>query len=285
MESNSSVVPREEEAGPVEPLVSVLIPVFNMAQHIQQAIQSATGGSFVNLEVIVIDDGSTDRTEEHVLPFLNPEDRLYDPRVKYLRQHNQGKAVALNNGLRIAAGHYITILDADDALTANSIAARYAAARDKDADMVIGDFEVFNHDHTFGKRTCSSEDDPGRLLESFYFKYKTPFHFNACLLSRDLVGRVGLFDERLKRCQDIDYSMRCLKEARHVGFADIVVYRYRKHRSSARDRLFFRIRTIYHRSLVLQKNVPGAAKLVVVPYGFVMDAAKMVYELMGNYKK
>ena len=81
-----------------QPLVSVVIASYNMGEYLPLAINSVLAGTYRNIEVIAIDDGSTDNTEELVKPCLA------DSRVKYIRQDNQGQPKAKNNGLRATSG-------------------------------------------------------------------------------------------------------------------------------------------------------------------------------------
>jgi glycosyltransferase involved in cell wall biosynthesis len=98
---------RSTDAG--APLVSVIVPVFNSEQFIVPAIQSALRQTYRNLEVIVVDDGSTDQTAE-----LIAAEAASDPRVRIIRQPNSGVAAARNRGVAAARGEFIAPLDADD---------------------------------------------------------------------------------------------------------------------------------------------------------------------------
>jgi glycosyltransferase involved in cell wall biosynthesis len=92
-----------------KPVVSVIIPTYNRAHYVTEAIQSVLDQSYQDFEIIVVDDGSTDNTREAVTSFK-------DPRLKYFCQENQGVCVARNNGIHISNGEYIYFLDSDDAL-------------------------------------------------------------------------------------------------------------------------------------------------------------------------
>jgi len=88
--------------------VTVVIPSFNCARFIREAVDSALAQTVPPLEVIVIDDGSTDGTPEIMAGYAS------DPRVRYLHQKNAGQSTARNNGIRAARGEFIALLDADD---------------------------------------------------------------------------------------------------------------------------------------------------------------------------
>jgi len=91
-----------------KPLVSVVIATYNMANYLPLAVRSVLTQTYKNLELLVVDDGSTDDTLESIKPLLN------DPRVRYITQENKGQAAAKNFGIRESNGEYIAFLDADD---------------------------------------------------------------------------------------------------------------------------------------------------------------------------
>lgn len=107
---------------PEPPLVSVIIPSYNYARFVGEAIESVLDQAYRHFEVIVVDDGSTDHTGEVVARYA---------RVRYLRQKNQGRSIARNNGFRASKGAYVVFLDADDRLlrTALEIGVRNLEAR------------------------------------------------------------------------------------------------------------------------------------------------------------
>lgn len=88
------------------PLVSVVIPTYNMAEYINEAVDSVLNQTYKSIEVIVIDDGSKDNTKEVL--------KRYDSAIKYIYQENKGASAARNTGVRISKGEFIAFLDADD---------------------------------------------------------------------------------------------------------------------------------------------------------------------------
>jgi glycosyltransferase involved in cell wall biosynthesis len=90
------------------PVVSVVIATYNMARYLPLAVKSALGQTYKSIEVLVVDDGSTDDTAGAIAPFLA------DHRVRYCIQENKGQAAAKNHGVQKSRGEYIAFLDADD---------------------------------------------------------------------------------------------------------------------------------------------------------------------------
>ena len=100
-------------------LVSIVMPVYNGEKYIKEAIDSVLSQTYSDWELVVIDDGSVDRTAELVASYK-------DERIRYIFQDNRGQAAALNHGLDTIQGDYYTTLDADDGLPIDSIQVRVA---------------------------------------------------------------------------------------------------------------------------------------------------------------
>jgi glycosyltransferase involved in cell wall biosynthesis len=126
--------------------VTVVIPSFNCARFIREAVDSALAQTVPPLEVIVIDDGSTDNTPEIMAVYAT------DPRVRYLRQKNAGPSRARNSGIRAAQGEFIAFLDADDRWKPDKLERQL----DKFSDDSIG--VVFSGSRVFDKQGIRSEN-------------------------------------------------------------------------------------------------------------------------------
>jgi glycosyltransferase involved in cell wall biosynthesis len=103
--------------------VSVIMPVYNAGRFVESAVQSVLNQSYENWELLLINDGSTDNSQQVLHPFLS------DSRISYFEQENQGVSVARNVGLDNASGDWVCFLDADDEMYPNSIGSRIALAQ------------------------------------------------------------------------------------------------------------------------------------------------------------
>lgn len=112
--------------------VSVIIPAYNNETYIEKCLQSVTEQSYENLEILVINDGSSDRTEE-----LIREAQQQDKRIQLFTQKNSGVSVSRNRGIDTATGDYLTFVDADDYIGKDYIRDLVNLAEEKDADLVI----------------------------------------------------------------------------------------------------------------------------------------------------
>ncbi|MEA3639829.1 MAG: glycosyltransferase [Lamprobacter sp.] len=197
-------------------LVSVIMPSFNTAAYIGEAIDSVLAQDYPNKELIVIDDGSTDTTVERI--------RSYGDQLRLITQANQGSAVARNQGLQAAQGDYIAFLDSDDLWLPGKLSAQVAhLQRHPEIDMVFSRWQVWKPDPDGAfpsasdllpaSSTPTPDSVPGIVPDRSGWLYNrllfsSLLHTITVMARRSLIERVGLFDTSLKRGQDYDYWIR-----------------------------------------------------------------------------
>ena len=163
-------------------LVSVVVPTYNRAQLLPRALQSALSQTHASLEIIVVDDGSTDSTREVVSRIA-----AVDARVRYVYQANQGLAGARNTGIATAQGDYVTFLDSDDEFCADHVALRAEHLDEHPATMMVhGGLEVVN-----GSWMVPDYYRPGELVDVRECAVGATFFFR-----RSIVATVGGFVHR-----------------------------------------------------------------------------------------
>jgi glycosyltransferase involved in cell wall biosynthesis len=191
------------------PRVSVIIPVYNGARYLGEAIDSVLAQTYTNLELIVIDDGSTDDTWSIV--------ESYGSRLRGWRQSNGGVANALNRGIGLAAGEYIAWLSHDDAFLPQKLALQIdCLARYRDAQLCYSDYWVVD-DHSRRQGVLNMPAYPRdrcvrHLLQAMFICGSTTLTHRTCFQV------VGPFDETLRHAQDADMWLRL---ARRFGFAHV----------------------------------------------------------------
>lgn len=121
------------------PKVSVIIPVYNSANYLSQCLDSILNQTLKEIEIICVDDGSTDDS----LSILNKYSKL-DNRIKILKQNNKGGGIARNYGMSVAKGKYLSFLDSDDFFDENLLNETVNAAENNLADIVIFQFQTYN---------------------------------------------------------------------------------------------------------------------------------------------
>lgn len=132
--------------------VSVIIPVYNTEDYIADTMDSIIHQTLSNIEIIVIDDGSTDKSPEILEDY-----KQKDPRIQVLSQKNQGVSVARNRGIEQARGKYIYFMDSDDLLDPNALSSCYQKSTEENLDIVFFDAEIFgavNNKRSFNYRRC-----------------------------------------------------------------------------------------------------------------------------------
>jgi GT2 family glycosyltransferase len=208
------------------PDISIVIPAYNVAGFIGDAVRSALGQAAVVVEVVVVDDGSTDATVEALAPFAG------DARLVVIRQANQGLPGARNTGIRAARGRHVGFLDGDD-LWDPGKASRHVALLDADPglDLTFSWSRVVDEE---GRDTGRHNAVPiasipggltfeGLVIENFVGNGST------AVCRREALIRAGLFDPELRRsCEDLDAWLRiaALRDG-NIGLVPEVLASYR----------------------------------------------------------
>ena len=131
------------------PLVSVIVPVYNVEKYLEQCVDSVLNQTYRNLEIILVDDGSQDSSREICDTYIN-----VDSRVKVIHQENGGSSSARNAGLVCASGAYVFFLDSDDWLAYNAIEIMLLKALTNNAQMVICDIALIYESDYRKSKTC-----------------------------------------------------------------------------------------------------------------------------------
>jgi glycosyltransferase involved in cell wall biosynthesis len=182
------------------PLVSVVMATYNMGQYVEQAVNSVLGQDYPAIEVIVVDDGSTDHTPTVLNQFAG------EPRVKVIRQENAGQTVAKNRGLQAAQGKYIGFCDADNLWMPGKLALQVPLLEGWKGGVVsYGDIQLMdgnNLDLPTPKVKRYSGKITGKLLVDNFVT------FNTTLMPREILEEAGGFDESLHMGIDYDLWLR-----------------------------------------------------------------------------
>src|SRR5262245_29639297 len=190
------------------PLVSVVIPAYNCAPFIREALDSVFAQNYPSLDVIVVDDGSTDETCDVVAS--------YGSAVTLVRQKNSGAAVARNEGIRRARAEYIALLDADDIWLPGKLRLQVDHLESHaDVGMCCTLWHLLYPDsagryHIEGAAAPQSASVDPRCAGWVYCELLLDCEVwtSTVLMRRDLADRVGGFDPKLRRGQDYDYWLR-----------------------------------------------------------------------------
>ena len=212
--------------------MSVIIPCYNSANYISMAIQSVLQQSYSDLEILVVDDGSTDTTGEIVGGYA-------DSRIRYVFQKNAGVSAARNKGIREASGEFIAFLDADDIWFNDKLAWQIQCMKQTPqvsvvfSDFAASDFnnamiesyykQAFNffREYSFGlsdiyrnKATIHLFDEDVEVYWDDVFQYLIFGNFilpSTVLMRKSVISRAGLFDEKYRVAEDTEFFLRVAK--------------------------------------------------------------------------
>jgi glycosyltransferase involved in cell wall biosynthesis len=213
-----------EKSKDATPLVSVIIPAFNYGHLIGQTFDSLLKQTYLNWECLVIDDGSTDNTEEIVRDFSRLE-----PRVKYFSQANSGLSAARNAGVKLSNGKYIQFLDADDLLEKRKLEYHVKHLEEhQEVDIVYGSVRYFTTDNPDERRYSIFKIDKPWMPEVSgageevlrFLLYENIMVVSAPLIRREVIADVGLFDREIPLLEDWDYWIRCAIKGKRFQYLD-----------------------------------------------------------------
>jgi len=200
-----------------EPVISVIIPCFNNAATINRSVSSALGQGYDSVEVILVDDGSTDNSR--IIAF-DLSDK--DSRLKVITQENRGPGPARNRGLKEARGEFVAFLDADDYWDANCLGKLYAVLVSSAADLAYCGWQNLGKDGKGGEPFVPPDyagvDKVGLLLGGC----RWPIH--AALTRKAAIDEVGGFDEQWTSCMDYDLWLRLASTRMIVRVPEVLAY-------------------------------------------------------------
>jgi|SRR5579884_538918 glycosyltransferase involved in cell wall biosynthesis len=202
------------------PILSVIIPTYNRAALLPKTLESVFDQTFSNYEIIVVDDGSTDRTEESVHRLLKGRAE-YSNRVRYFYQRNQGKSVALNRGMSEARGEWIAFLDSDDLWLPVKVEKQFEALQHfaSQSQACFTDARYINNpslrDTAFQHAGKHFPDPIGVITDlSEFASNPFGFLFPTLVANSRLLSKVGEFDPTLQVMEDLDFIFRLALKTR-----------------------------------------------------------------------
>lgn len=204
------------------PLVSIIIPCFNCEKWVQQAVESCLNQTYPNIEIIVVDDGSTDGSLDALRGFV--------PRIRLETGPNRGGNCARNRGFALSTGQYIQYLDADDYLEPDKIARQVEFLEETKADAVYGDWRLRRHlpgssfSYLDKIEVSGVQQNILASLLSFWL-----VNGGAALYRRRVVNQVGGWDETLHAFQDMDFLTSVALSDAKIRYQPGCHFIYRKH--------------------------------------------------------
>jgi glycosyltransferase involved in cell wall biosynthesis len=203
-------------------LVSVIMPAWNMAAFIEEAIDSVMRQNVTNLELLIVDDESVDDTTT----IVNDKIRHYGSKIRLITQKHQGVSAARNTALQVAQGKYIAFLDSDD-IWPDGILSHHLEFLSQNANAcgvrgLISSFKLANDSEQF---------DPSKASPPFRCTQLGP-----TVVHRDVFNRLGMFDTTLTHGEDTDWFLRAFEAGVSIVNSERVSLYYRRRTGSLTDR-------------------------------------------------
>jgi glycosyltransferase involved in cell wall biosynthesis len=198
------------------PSVSVIIPTYNRAKFVGDAIQSVLDQTFTDYEIIVVDDGSTDNTKAILGQFKD--------KIRYIYQENQGVSAARNRGIQAAQGEYIAFLDSDDLFLPTKLEKQIAyLLQNPDIGLVHSSFIIIDE---FGRQMAVRVKEESKDMYRRFLLTST-IATSSVIMPRQVIDQIGGFDTTLSLAEDVDFETRVAQHF-EVGVISTPLVKYRE---------------------------------------------------------
>jgi glycosyltransferase involved in cell wall biosynthesis len=207
------------------PTVSVVIPAYNVARYIGEALGSVFAQTFADYEVILVNDGSpdTEALERAIEPFR--------ARINYLKQENRGVSAARNAALKAARGEFAAFLDGDDAWLPNYLDRQLRFVRERGCDLVSANALIFGDSRNAGRTTADvlmrGAPPTGEATFMNLLSSERSLNTSGVFARLKPMLDVGLFDEGMRDAEDFDLWLRLARSRARLAYHDEVLLRYR----------------------------------------------------------
>ena len=205
--------------------VSIIVPAYNAEHSLQKCIETLIAQSYPHIEIIIVDDGSNDKTKK-----IARELERRDARILYIYQDNKGVSVARNSGIAISHGTYIAFCDSDDFVSKNYIESMMASMRESRSDWVVSGFtkkfgsKEYIYDNPFHQQIVCS--DLALFADEWY---KNPYIAGVCgaLYISDIIKKNDIkFPEGLQHGEDTIFNIQYYSCCKKVSFVNAAIYTY-----------------------------------------------------------
>ena len=218
-------------------LVSVIVPVFNVQQFLENCLNSIIKQTYSNLEIILVDDGSTDNS----LSICKKYSEI-DHRIKVFHQENKGVCIARNKGIEVATGEYIMFVDSDDTISENMIEKMMNLIEKNKTSLVISGLNFVYNNHTVSSgnsektRIINQKDLINAFFEDNKMKLALYGPYNK-LYSSDIIKKIK-FEENIRIGEDLLFVFQYLLLIKEAIFLDLPLYDYYKRETSVTGESF-----------------------------------------------
>lgn len=208
------------------PRISVVIPAYNVAEHIAETISSVLAQKFREYEIIVVNDGSPDTGK------LESELKLYREDIVYIKQRNAGAAVARNTGIENARGEIIAFLDGDDLWNPDYLANQYVFLQRHEYDMAYCDAQLFGMKSAYRKTYMEMSPSEGEADFDGILSLRCNVITSGTIARKAAIERAGMFENERVLAEDFHLWLRMAQTGSKIGYQRKVLLKYRVHLDS-----------------------------------------------------
>ncbi|CCB91475.1 putative glycosyl transferase [Waddlia chondrophila 2032/99] len=210
-------------------LISVVIPTYNQEKYLSQSIQSVLNQTYSSIEILIVNDGSTDNTRALLTEFQSR------PGIRIFHQENKGLSAARNLGIRHARGAFIALLDSDDLMAAERLQKQYDALQaGSNLDIVYTAVTLIDEEGTALGTMRRESIPPENFLAEEFFRNQVPSP--STIMTKRAVFQTNLFDENLRFGEDLEWILRTAHQD-VFHYLDTPLTCYRRHQGNISENL------------------------------------------------
>ena len=265
--------------------ITVIMPVYNVEKYLAEAIETTINQTYKNLEILIIDDGSTDSSGK-----ICDEYAKKDERIRVIHQENKGLSGARNTGLENATGKYLMFIDSDDLFELDACEIMYNAIEEKNADYVIGNYINIDDDGTRWEKPVFSFEKYTEFKLSIKDYEKSFYIMNSAvwnkIFRKSFIDSLGLkFVERLP-AEDAMFTTYAFIKSSNVWYVPKIVYQYRQRVAdsisvSCTHKYFEGINKAYY---IIYKNFKDNNEMEYYRYFYAKSMNYILYKFIDSTK-
>lgn len=215
----------------MEPLISVIVPVYNVEKYVEECIESILNQTLKNIEIIIVNDGSTDKSNELVNNLANK-----DNRITVINQSNKGLSMARNVGVDLAKGEYVSFIDSDDWIEKSMLEEMYKSAKNNNCDIV--QCQIKNIKNNIPTRKLLDKSDIKKYIKRQLIAGKLSTYAWDKIYKRKFLKDNNLYFENKPRFEDWYFIMKAVSKMSRFMAIDNQFYNYRTNEGSLSKRYY-----------------------------------------------
>lgn len=259
--------------------ISIIIPTYNFSKTILKAINSCLNQTYKNIEIIVVDDCSTDDTKKKINYLIKSNKISY-----FCLKENRNVSFARNYGIKKSKGDYICFLDSDDTFPKNSVKKRVDFLnKNPSYKIVCGDTNYISQNNKimFTRKVNINKINKKKVYNEFLNYKSTPFITASIMYKQEVFNKIGFFDvsKKIVRSEDADFTYRVLKKYK-IGYVNYPVYNYFKGSKKRSLRIKHLILQLNGKIYSISKHKKGPEKYFLIITNLLHFPLKFLHQIL-----